>query len=381
MAPAAEEMEERPFNPNRDLTLATPPYRELTLATSPVLGPALMRHVKSNDAQKKRAINSESANESVLWHSASSSSLSPDDRAHGILGQADASDTPSCPVSMMGLINGAAGLPLHPRPQSSPQSRSAGDISQEELDYSVGVPRPHTNVGASDVEENLDSIGVSDIHTGDHGANRIKCSTKAVERPQDPAYEPWAKRVGAGGRNVVYVDHHHVHHHHHFHGTNDWGSGDDIPPETVCKWLDRKAEIDVEHIHTVKLDSEVVARHKPSTHSSIRRRKRAQHCEGGDAFLPEIDFSAELLVCRDIGTSMTFNGVTSATCVAGNGNTSQQEKLPMQEYFALVSQLPMKTRLQFSPYSVPRSARNDLTDARGGSSKGGRARTARGLRR
>lgn len=206
------------------------------------------------------------------------------------------------------------------------------------------------------------------------------------------------------GRRVVYVDHHHVHHHHHFHPASEVGNGSpgDVPPEADRKDLELRAEEDAERVRAHAARSKASDSHSArSRDGSLRkvgsyrgRTPRSREATAGSRSLtsasssrgqlksastsltagfwpPDTEFTAESLFCRDSGapwtgstTASTFGGVsvggtslgeTSVHTTIGTGKPKQL--LSLSEYLSLISQLTPETRLKFSPYGVPRSAR------------------------
>jgi len=202
------------------------------------------------------------------------------------------------------------------------------------------------------------------------------------------------------GRRVVYVDHHHVHHHHHFHPSSEWGNPGDVPPEADRKDLELRAEEDAERARAPAARSKASGSHNARSRdgslqkvgSARGRAPRSREATAGSRSLTsgsssrgqiksastltaglwaqDTEFTAESLVCRDSGppwtgsTTSAFGSVsyggtslgeTSVHTTIGTGKPKQL--LSLTEYLSLISQLTPETRLKFSPYGVPRSAR------------------------
>jgi len=178
------------------------------------------------------------------------------------------------------------------------------------------------------------------------------------------------------GKKVVYVDHHHMHHHHHFHGPGDWGGPGNIPPEMERESLQLAAESDAERGrapgqgYPQKSQSSVGGGRSMNSARGGSRMHSARGNTAGSARLgtagslrptgpdAELIYTAEELFCRDAGWPATFSTSIGA---GSNGSVAApnagKQLLPLTEYLSLVSQLAPQTRLKFSPYGVPRSAR------------------------
>jgi len=245
-----------------------------------------------------------------------------------------------------------------------------------------------------------------------------------LPRPPGAAGRPQTRRVPRAegrqsrqqqlkqaGQQVVYVDHHHVHHHHHFHRADAWpgATPGDVPPEPDRRDKEARAQADSEFAHAASAmvggsstsstrrgvggrstaSCGPMRRPCPSTASAMLRGSSRQRARGHSAdpspphlavahavasggvgslalaptamAPPQMDFSAEALVCRDScwpESGMTFTTSSVVSQVASGGSKVQPRKLPLNEYFSLISRLPGESRLKFSPYSVPRSGRN-----------------------
>lgn len=198
------------------------------------------------------------------------------------------------------------------------------------------------------------------------------------------------------GRRVVYVDHHHVHHHHHFHDPRDWNCiPGDLPSEPLQRQEERNVEAEVESRmagsdalgsacskqgskSSSACASKLPPAAKPSSsvsksrHNNGRvRSRRSNRHRGGRA---GIDMGAGKNVSDSVEASMlsTFSTtanswMASASSAADDSWTSGVSKplsvtlhaakkpnsdLPLQDYFQLMSRLPMDCRLKLSPYGV-----------------------------
>lgn len=178
------------------------------------------------------------------------------------------------------------------------------------------------------------------------------------------------------GKKIVYVDHHHVHHHHHFHGACDWGGPGNIPPKAERQPLELSAEADSERTRvpsgvgsSLKAPSHAVGgRARPGVGRHVggfssARVGTAGMAKPSSAFRPtgpdsELVYTAQSLFDRDAcwpNTVSTASRSGTGGSIAAPGDA--KSKLPLSEYLSLVSQLTPQTRLKFSPYGVPRSAR------------------------
>jgi len=235
---------------------------------------------------------------------------------------------------------------------------------------------------------------------GDHGATVSKNEgmgrpvgapgrpfTQRSCRPKlEASMRPASQRTAAGGRRIEYVDHHHVHHHHHFHLPSDWGGPGDVPPEPERKELELRAEEDVERAR----GGAAPAHHAGGPGNACRKVSRRGQCGSSygvrrfnrgtgrgasprqgtarsgtrgnlfDTMTPDREFTAESLVNRDGGwqPGSTDMSLTSAPATAGTiAGSNAKQRLSLEQYLSLISQLPPQSRLHFSPYSTPHSAR------------------------
>ncbi|CAK9111672.1 unnamed protein product [Durusdinium trenchii] len=166
-------------------------------------------------------------------------------------------------------------------------------------------------------------------------------------------------RAGAGAgaaparRKVVHVDHHHVHHHHHFHGAQNV---DGLPSDASEL---RRHELSAEHQAEQRLEPRSVA---PNTARPSRGHRQAAARRAARS--RQVDFESSLtseLGRLQTSTFSTFGGApvdlaSKASCFMATSVLERERKTPpelqLQEYFELMSSLPMETRLKLSPYSV-----------------------------
>eukprot|EP00913_Durusdinium_trenchii_P028075 g26322.t1 len=166
-------------------------------------------------------------------------------------------------------------------------------------------------------------------------------------------------RAGAGAgaaparRKVVHVDHHHVHHHHHFHGAQNV---DGLPSDASEL---RRHELSAEHQAEQRLEPRSVA---PNTARPSRGHRQAAARRAARS--RQVDFESSLtseLGRLQTSTFSTFGGApvdlaSKASCFMATSVLERERKTPpelqLQEYFELMSSLPMETRLKLSPYSA-----------------------------
>lgn len=217
-----------------------------------------------------------------------------------------------------------------------------------------------------------------------------------------PGPAPGGRREGSAGRRkgggggaappgarIVYVDHHHVHHHHHFHPPAAWGGAPgDVPPEAERGALERHAQQDVED------HAQRAAQRRNAAAAAGKPRNRAA-AGGGRGSMPaprkawaatgavgpqrvgtavgrgpprqravldvDADVTAEELMPRDAdwpaGSTICFNRSSGPSPPGTAGRNAGKGLLPLSDYLGLISQLSPQSRLKFSPYSVPQSAR------------------------
>mmetsp|Transcript_52547 Transcript_52547/g.125503 ORF Transcript_52547/g.125503 Transcript_52547/m.125503 type:complete len:265 (-) Transcript_52547:146-940(-) len=184
-------------------------------------------------------------------------------------------------------------------------------------------------------------------------------------------------------RKVVYIDHHHMHHHHHFHPSRDpeWAGEEDseIPDEAELQALEAQAALSAEagfssserpHVDmAADVPASSSALSRPGSHLGRRWPNPAGRC-----LSPSIrEAPSPTMVVHDL-LSAIKNPSMSQGCGfhgdLGMGGTSAGSsvmaptslQVPVQDYLALVSQMPLAGRLKFSPYATscapPLSARS-----------------------
>mmetsp|Transcript_53724 Transcript_53724/g.109233 ORF Transcript_53724/g.109233 Transcript_53724/m.109233 type:complete len:222 (+) Transcript_53724:80-745(+) len=167
------------------------------------------------------------------------------------------------------------------------------------------------------------------------------------ERPSTEAMCRPGRQVT--GRRVVHVDHHHVHHHHHYHGAYNLDRVSS--PDADLQRHELKAEAEAEWTLEEKIRPK---RPGPVAPRRPRAPGRSQQ---------ELENSLASELCRlQTSTFSTFGGMdfgSKASCLMGTSMplaTPAEKKPPaelqLQEYFQLMSCLPMQTRLKLSPYTV-----------------------------
>eukprot|EP00438_Fugacium_kawagutii_P034479 Skav223193 [mRNA] locus=scaffold1825:80298:94620:- [translate_table: standard] len=185
-----------------------------------------------------------------------------------------------------------------------------------------------------------------EIKVSSHPSAITQSSNIGIFRFKTRAQTPVAK---------VHVDHHHVHHHHHFHGAYNLDRC--LADQRRFLW----------HLIIAWRRAKRRARWKRS-----EAPRDARRLAGGNACLqvPEAELENSLAseLCRlQTSTFSTFGGpvsVVETSCLMGTSVplTTPAEKKPaaelqLQEYFDLMSCLPMQTRLKLSPYTVQLSHR------------------------
>mmetsp|Transcript_6712 Transcript_6712/g.15564 ORF Transcript_6712/g.15564 Transcript_6712/m.15564 type:complete len:222 (+) Transcript_6712:99-764(+) len=192
--------------------------------------------------------------------------------------------------------------------------------------------------------------------------------------PERPAARPvtrgrglYQKPVEEKQRRVVFLDHHHVHHHHHFHSPADWdGAPGDLPPDALQRCHEQKVEKDVERcIEQTGTGTPPPAPEK--TRRSRAPRKNAavrQEVGAGSADILEASIGLHTSTFSHRGRGDTGNVLESAEAswlasvsnplpaVDGVEPKKQVPELQLQQYFEVMSVLPMQTRLKLSPYAV-----------------------------
>ncbi|CAE7183050.1 unnamed protein product [Symbiodinium pilosum] len=181
-------------------------------------------------------------------------------------------------------------------------------------------------------------------------------------------------------RRVVFVDHHHVHHHHHFHAPTDWdGAPGDLPPESLQRCQEQKAEQDVERCMEQTGPSASAAPQPPKQGRPRRRRNAPGRCEpveGASIDLLEQSLALNLPSLQSTFSTFGAQGGPSADVALASAEASwlagvsnplpatnsvaqkrQPPELQLQQYFEVMSCLPMETRLKLSPYAVKLGAR------------------------
>lgn len=201
--------------------------------------------------------------------------------------------------------------------------------------------------------------------------------TRRMREAQQVQQAEAAKAQAARGRKVTYVDHHHVHHHHHFHGPSDWGGPGDVPPEAERQSLEVSAEADAERARAASSGSprKTARAHVyagggrtrpvgggrgghgvPGVRDATAESSKPSSALRAAGFDANVDFNAEALFSRD-GFWPSSSSVRTGTACSTIAPTAAKQMLPLSEYLRLVSQLAPETRLKFSPYGVPRTAR------------------------
>eukprot|EP00439_Symbiodinium_sp_Y106_P060853 s1666_g9.t1 len=212
----------------------------------------------------------------------------------------------------------------------------------------------------------------------------------SLERSNDehPTARPVTRGRGHRGpteekpRRVVFVDHHHVHHHHHFHAPTDWdGAPGDLPPESLQRCQEQKAEQDVERCMGQTGPAPAAPPPLPKQGRPRPRRNAPGRWEpvGGAS----IDLLEESLAGSLPGLQSTFStfGARGGTAEAGLPSAEaswlasvsnplpatnsaaqtlarsecrrkQPPELQLQQYFEVMSCLPLETRLKLSPYAA-----------------------------
>mmetsp|Transcript_53388 Transcript_53388/g.147888 ORF Transcript_53388/g.147888 Transcript_53388/m.147888 type:complete len:325 (-) Transcript_53388:95-1069(-) len=183
------------------------------------------------------------------------------------------------------------------------------------------------------------------------------------------------------GRPIVHIGHYHTHHHHHFHLQSDWGGPGSLPPESVRRAREVKAEANAQRAHGAVVGAALPPRSLPGAAAAFQQRAGS-----GSGTVPKALVAAALASVAapasagdpaggepprasfvDTGTGLSAStapgAVSAARRAAGVGGSMpkkptvgcSKQKMPMDEYLALIASLPGERRLQFSPYAVPRS--------------------------
>jgi len=279
-----------------------------------------------------------------------------------------AADAPNRPMPRDGDPAAHGNLPVS---SDAVASAEAGMYADEDSAYA----HHHTHTGNDETAY---------AEAGDDGSGAVQPIEGDIPRPAGAPGRPFTRRMdragkdgkGNKGRKVVYVDHHHVHHHHHFHEPSDWGGPGSIPPNAERQSLELTCETDAERAKSLSGAGAAFQR-KPPGHNvgaSVRpggggrvasarvgtagsaKPSSASRLSGPEA---ELVYTAESLFSRDACWPLTMS--TTLRTSTGSSSTSpsagSKQLLPLSEYLSLVSQLTPETRLKFSPYGVPRSAR------------------------
>lgn len=275
-----------------------------------------------------------------------------------------------------------SGQPHHSTRPSSKESDDAPGAQSPTFEEGYMLPWPDSlqeQVSSPDKEPYFNDHedyqrGDSVCSRGSTGGSDVATQQAAgvSQRPAVAAGRPFTRRMreaqaraqqGNRSRRVVYVDHHHVHHHHHFHGASSWGGPGDIPAEPERQPLELSAEADAEHARVVRATTPRKANgaELATSKSSGDSRSAGVAMGPGTADPPkpqgldtELVHTAQALFSRD-STWPSSASANVRACTAAE--TKAKQLLPLSEYLALVSQLTPETRLKFSPYGVPRSAR------------------------
>lgn len=195
------------------------------------------------------------------------------------------------------------------------------------------------------------------------------------------------RRCGVGNskpKRIVYLDHVHTHHHHHFHSQADWGVAGDVPPEELRLPREAKVELLIQRAHKQRDESQASVQASLSSgpagpsskQASSTPRKRPPLPAPVPVGIAPAQGLSPPLPLWDMSDSDSFVNANLNSISDGNGNghhplpqhseeaptrispsCASTRKLPMPEYFSLISALPPSRALEFSPYSVSRSPR------------------------
>merc|ERR1712232_1511774 len=164
---------------------------------------------------------------------------------------------------------------------------------------------------------------------------------------------------GAGSfEKVVYVEHHHVHHHHHIHRLGERETIDGEVPGNLRRAREAKAEADVHRVqHAATGRAPCQSAVSQTSHHRCKQLPSQARSRGGRA---RQAVSSERASPSARSDRFAEVNTPCGSCWAPSEGTAfplTQQKMSLNKYFELISQMPGESRLMISPYSVPTSAR------------------------